>query len=199
VNLLNTQRVSDKEAPADWPPAADSDAHSPVSSPESSPESSPVSSIDRRRFWRVRQSNGGQHAGAGESLESLQAELVVLREENARLKASQHQQQDLARLLGRARDLPAPEAHRDGVADEAAQMLVEGLVIREAMVEICQEIERSMVVFEAKLDALGARPPIDPRSRHELANGHDGADSELRLAPATAEIESTNGDGPGNA
>jgi hypothetical protein len=194
VNLLNTQRISDKEAPADWPPAADSDAHS--------PESSPVSSIERRRFWRVRQSNGGgRHAGAGESLESLQAELVLLREENARLKASQHQRQDLGRLLGRARDLPAPEAHRDGVADEAAQMLVEGLVIREAMVEICQEIERSMVVFEAKLDALSTRPPIDPRSRQKLADGVSGADSELRLAPATAEIEieiePMNGDGPG--
>ena len=185
MNLLNTQRISDKEAPAEGPPAADSDAHS------------PVSSIDRRRFWRVRQSNGGQHAGAGESLESMQAELVVLREENARLKASQHQRQDLGRLLGRARALPAPEAHRDGVADEAAQMLVEGLVIREAMVEICQEMERSMVVFEAKLDALSARPPIDPRSRQEPANGLNGADSELRLA-ATAEIEPTNGDGPGN-
>lgn len=187
MNLLNTQRISDKEAPAEWSPAADSDT------------GSPVSSIERRRFWHPRQSNGGRHPGAAESLESLQAELVLLREENARLKASQHQQQDLGRLLRRARALPAPEAHRDGVADEAAQMLVEGLVIREAMVEICQEIERSMVVFEAKLDALSSRPPIDPRSRQKLANGLSDADSEFRLAPATAEIEPTNGDGPGNA
>jgi hypothetical protein len=183
---VNTQRIGDKEAPAAWPPAADLDAPS------------PASSIDRRRFWRARPSNGGQHAGAGES---LQAELVLLREENARLKASQHQRPDLGRLLGRARALPAPEAHRDGVGDEAAQMVVEGLVIREALAEICQEIERSMVVFEAKLDALAAAGAH--RSSFEAgqqrANGLNGADSELRLGPATAEVESANGDGPGNA
>ena len=35
-------------------------------------------------------------------------------------------------------------------------MLVEGLVIRESLIEICHEIERAMVVFEARLDALAS-------------------------------------------
>ena len=35
-------------------------------------------------------------------------------------------------------------------------MLVEGLVIRESLIEICHEIERSMVVFEARLEALSS-------------------------------------------
>jgi hypothetical protein len=186
MNPPNTQRV-DKEAAAEWSLATELD-----------PRPS-VSAIDRRRFWRGRPSNGEQHPGADESFESLEAELVLLREENARLKASQRQ--DLARLLGRARTLPAPEARRDGVADEATQMLVEGLVIREALVEICQEIERSMVVFEAKLDAL--REVTAPESSLELdqenADGLNDAASELGPAPATAELELTNGDGRGDA
>lgn len=188
MNPGNTQRVA-KEAAAEWSLAAELD-----------PRPS-VSAIDRRRFWRGRPSNGEQHPGAGESFESLEAELVLLREENARLKASQNQRQDLGRLLGRARTLPAPEARRDGVADEATQMLVEGLVIREALVEICQEIERSMVVFEAKLDAL--REVTAPESSLELdqenADGLNDAASELGPAPATAELELTNGDGRGDA
>ena len=126
---------------------------------------------------------------------------MLLREENSRLKASQHQRPELGRLLGRAHTLPAPEARRDGAADEAAQMLVEGLVIREALLEICKEIERSMVVFEAKLDALRAATAHRSsfEASQEQSNGLNGADSELRLAPATAEIEPTNGNGPGNA
>ena len=40
------------------------------------------------------------------------------------------------------------------VADETTRVLIEGLVVRESLLEICQEIERAMVSFEAKLKAL---------------------------------------------
>ena len=43
----------------------------------------------------------------------------------------------------------------------------DGLVIRESLLEICREIERAMVAFEAKLDALGARRPVDRPQRRE--------------------------------
>jgi hypothetical protein len=42
------------------------------------------------------------------------------------------------------------------MSDDTEQLLVEGLLIRESLLEICQEIERSMVAFEAKLNALAA-------------------------------------------
>jgi hypothetical protein len=188
VNFANTQRVTDKEAPVAWPPAADDSAYA-------------AASIERRRFWRARQSSVGRAAGGPDPLESLEAELVLLREENARLKASQSQRPELERLLGRARSLPAPEQRRDGVADEAAQMVVEALVIRESLVEICQQIERSMVVFEAKLDALQAATADRPSFEvsQEVTNGLNGADTELRLAPAGAEIAAANGAGSSDA
>ena len=102
-------------------------------------------------------------ATGGEAL-ALQAELVLLREENARLKAAPHQAPDIAQLLGRARSAPASlDPHN--VADETTRVLVEGLVIRESLLEICQEIERAMVSFEARLKALEATRSLNGRAR----------------------------------
>ena len=116
-------------------------------------------SMPRRRFRRGRSVLADDDAG--EAIATLRAELLLLREENSRLKAAQHQPADVGRLLDRARSLSSPDADADRRTrdDETAQLLVDGLVIRESLLEICQEIERSMVAFEAKLNAL--------------ANGHD--------------------------
>jgi hypothetical protein len=74
---------------------------------------------------------------------------------NARLKAAGHQEPDLGALLDRARSLPAGGAGADDRADEAAQLLVEGMVMRESLLGLCQEIGRSMAALEARLAALG--------------------------------------------
>jgi hypothetical protein len=107
----------------------------------------------RRRFRR-RTDRDELMAGDAESFAGLRAELLLLREENARLKAAQHQRADVSRLIGRARSLAAAEPDRDSVSDDVEQLLVEGLLIRESLLEICQEVERSMVAFEGKLNAL---------------------------------------------
>jgi hypothetical protein len=106
-----------------------------------------------RRFGRRRADFEALEA-AGESLSAVRAELTLLREENARLKAARHRSPDIAALLGRARTLPSALADPASVGDESTRVLVEGLVIRESLLEICQEIERAMVSFEAKLKAL---------------------------------------------
>jgi hypothetical protein len=111
----------------------------------------------RRRFRRVAGTlEDAGRPGAGDPLDSVHAELVLLREENARLKAAQHRRADVGRLLDRARSLPAATADSGGAGDDTAQLLFDGLVIRESLLEICREIERAMVAFEAKLDALAA-------------------------------------------
>jgi hypothetical protein len=129
----------------------------------------------RRRFRR-RLDRIDAVAGDPEALAAVHAELVLLREENARLKAAQHQRVDISRLLGRARSLSSSDRDRDNEGDDTEQLLVEGLVIRESLLEICQEIERAMVAFEAKLSALASvgavrqepRPVLDD----EKVNGH---------------------------
>jgi hypothetical protein len=125
-------------------------------------------STRRRRFERPASSAPDPRA-------ALEAEVVLLREENARLKAARHQQHNVGELLERARSLRAEEVERGNLADETAQMLVEGLVIRESLIEICHEIERAMVVFEARLDALASAAdqlvplPGKPQGRDDVA------------------------------
>jgi hypothetical protein len=123
----------------------------------------------RRRFRRVGPLTADERSAIGEPIASVHAELVLLREENARLKAAQHRRADVSRLLDRARSLPTAAADRDGASDDTAQLLFDGLVIRESLLEICREIERAMVAFEAKLDAL-ASAAVD-RPSPALAEG----------------------------
>ncbi len=95
-----------------------------------------------------------------DSLAELHAELVLLREENARLKAAEHAGPDIEGVLGRARRLS--EAKIDSDEDEATSVLVEGLAIRESLLEICGQIERVMVRFETRLRALGGDAAPQP-------------------------------------
>jgi len=127
----------------------------------------------RRRFRRTAGTFDDDQTGAGEPLASVHAELVLLREENARLKAAQHRRADISRLLDRARSLPAATADQGGASDDTAQLLFDGLVIRESLLEICREIERAMVAFEAKLDAL-ATAAIDRPSAAATEHGGNG-------------------------
>jgi hypothetical protein len=129
----------------------------------------------RKRFRRGGPLAVDERAGVAESLASVHAELVLLREENARLKAAQHRRADVSRLLERARSLPSAATDRDGTSDDTAQLLFDGLVIRESLLEICREIERAMVAFEAKLDALATMAidgPASPPAEHGNGNGN---------------------------
>jgi hypothetical protein len=128
----------------------------------------------RRRFERPSQAS----TGAADSRAALEAEVVLLREENARLKAARHQRN----LLERRRSPRSEGLERGNLADETAQMLVEGLVIRESLIEICHGIERSMAIFEARLDALASAADqlVPLRAQPEEppeAGGSDDADT----------------------
>jgi hypothetical protein len=133
----------------------------------------------RRRCRRAGPLAVDDRSGMGESLASVHAELVLLREENARLKAAQHRRADVSRLLERARSLPSAANDRDGTSDDTAQLLFDGLVIRESLLEICREIERAMVAFEAKLDALATmaidRPASGPAEHGDINGNGNGA------------------------
>ena len=167
----------------------------------------------RRRRFRRAAPTSVEGLGAAETLASLRAELVLLREENASLKAAQHQVPDLGRVLKRARSVPGEHRDRDDVADEATQLLVEGLVLRESLLEVCQEIERSMIAVEAKLNALTPTPDASGRlavgaingdhGRHANGSmngngaGHEPSHPDIRLAPRPIDPDETDGHGPG--
>ena len=127
--------------------------------------------VPRRRRLGRRRTDPLESDLSKESLIALHAELVLLREENARLKAAPHRGPDIGGLLARARALPAEQHDHDSIDDEATRVLVEGLVMRESLLEICQEIQRAMVAFEAKLDALDSSAP-GPSIAVPRTNGH---------------------------
>jgi hypothetical protein len=136
--------------------------------------SAPETPRHRRRFRRDAGAlEDDARTADGEPLASIHAELVLLREENARLKAAQHRRSDISRLLDRARSLPAATADSGGASDDTAQLLFDGLVIRESLLEICREIERAMVAFEAKLDAL-ATAAVDRPGAAATEHGGNG-------------------------
>jgi hypothetical protein len=133
----------------------------------------------RRRFGR-REAPRSDGAGAGgESLQAVLAEVVLLREENARLKAAQHQPASLGRIVGQARSLPAAHHAAEELADDAAHMLIEGMVLRESLLEVCHELERAMVSVKTRLEALSTEPkpgaePTATRRPATAAGGSNG-------------------------
>ncbi len=110
----------------------------------------------RRRRRRATQPAAALNgAGGGETLAALQAEVVLLREENARLKSAAHRDPDLGLLLERARSMPGIGGQAEDAGDEAAHLLTEGMVLREALLAMCRELTESMAVMESKLERLG--------------------------------------------
>jgi hypothetical protein len=94
--------------------------------------------------------NGASADGAEETL----AELALLREENARLKAAPYQRPSFNGVVDETRALTAAAA-ADG-DDEAADMLVRMIVLRDSLLEVCEELERSLALVREKLAQVGA-------------------------------------------
>lgn len=101
--------------------------------------------------------------GAAQSLEEALAELVLLREENARLTAAAHEPPNLGRVVARLRSLAGGRNGHDEHGDDVAQMLVNGVVLRESLLEVCRELERSIAAIRASLEMF------------EVEDGHGGA------------------------
>ena len=100
-----------------------------------------------RRFKR----NGA--ASQDDSTSDLQAELVLLREENQRLRTAGDASPDLSTMIDRIRR--APTGPGEDPLDEAAAMLAQDLVIRESLVEICRMLRRTSSELEAQLLRVG--------------------------------------------
>jgi hypothetical protein len=133
----------------------------------------------RRRFRRSSNARAGQDREITRLLGALNAEITLLREENARLKAAQHESPGLAKLLDSARALPTTLEGYENAGDEAAEMLVEGLVIREALLEVCEQIQQSMAAVKARLSPLAAAPDENG------ARGQAGNAAQMKLVPLT--------------
>jgi hypothetical protein len=125
--------------------------------PESARTGEPAAG--RLRFRRRRTGPGGP--AAGDPAAEMHAELVLLREENARLKAARHQLPSFGNVVGQMRSLPAVDDGAEDAADEAAEMLAEVSVMRESLLEVCAELTLAMASVRARLLGLRAEEPDD--------------------------------------
>jgi|HigsolmetaAR201D_1030396.scaffolds.fasta_scaffold05035_2 hypothetical protein len=142
-----------------------------------SPEDLAGRVLGRRRFIRRREDRTG---GVQQAMAQMHAELLLLREENARLKAERHRPADLMAVLGRARALADREPESAPDSDEAEQLLVECLMVRESLLEICREIEQSMAAFRARLADLG-RAALDAQA---TASVEEAASDQRDVRPS---------------
>jgi hypothetical protein len=134
----------------------------------------PAVAVPRTRRRRFRRRRSDQHGAAHtDPIEDALAELVLLREENARLKAARHQVPSFGHVVGQMRALPDLERAEDA-ADEAAEMLAEVVVLRDSLLEVCEELERAMASVRARLyrlgndETAGRVDPIRPAGEEDL-------------------------------
>lgn len=101
-----------------------------------------------KRRLRLREDTAS--AADSAALMALHAEVVLLREENARLKAAEHERPGLSSLLRQVGALPGMALTED-VTDDAAHLLTDILVLRESLLEACGDIRRSLEAVEDRL------------------------------------------------
>lgn len=119
----------------------------------------------RRNLGRFRgDANGQDHAESLHNEAELKLQVMLLREENARLKAASRHPSDVATLIDQLRLLGA--THGDGeMLDEAWTLLSECLVIREGLEQACIEIQAAISAVRIRLGALAIG--IDDVAAHD--------------------------------
>lgn len=109
----------------------------------------------------------GANDDSGEESD-LKLELMLLREENARLKAQRHRPSDVDTLIDQMREFGAEQGESE-LADEAWTVLSECLVIREGLEQTCVEIQAAIGAVHERLRQLavgldGAAPRVNAAS-----------------------------------
>jgi hypothetical protein len=123
--------------------------------------------------------SGKSPSGDGLAMGELEAELALLREENARLKVERHRPTDAGHVIERMRSI-RPESRSGQPEESAAQpahVIVECLAVRDGLMEACREVQRAMEGIRGRLGALAG----DMQGR-----AGDGA-MPTRLAASTVE------------
>jgi hypothetical protein len=113
---------------------------------------------DRERLVRLRRAidrlrrdgDTGRGDTVPEELAETRLELLLLREENTRLKADRHRPPDLGTLIDYLRLLSGPRAAPETV-DDAWSMLAECVAVREALAQACTEADAAVDALERRL------------------------------------------------
>ena len=120
-----------------------------------------------RPFRSLRKLTRRTDGRSGDIVDALEADALLLREENARLRVKLEAPPNVGHVIERLRALPTPpstpeedspsdqeHAEHAEQADEAMHVLTEAIVMRNALLEVCGEIGQVMAGLEARLAAL---------------------------------------------
>jgi hypothetical protein len=131
-------------------------------------EKRPSRSVRRIRSLTKRHENGAD----GELLEGLHAEILLLREENAQLRVKLERAPEIGDVVEQMRALTARAPTQKDAGDHAWHLLTEGLIMRDALVDLCQRTGEAMAALAGSLQELD---PLEMAGSLEAANGaaHD--------------------------
>lgn len=128
------------------------------------PESSTVARLDtapskgfKRKLERARGLIEEQEfASSSDQEDDLRLQVMLLQEENARLKAARHKPADPGSLIEDVRALADSSSVND-LLDETWSVLGECLALREGLDRACIEIQAAMTSVRERLSALGVK------------------------------------------
>jgi hypothetical protein len=111
----------------------------------------------RRGFERMR-SNGDVHTieDSPDDRESLRLEVMLLREEVARLRTERHRPADIGTLIDQLRELAAENGEAE-MEDEVWSLLAKVTVIREGLEQACIELESATAALRRRLRGLSVQ------------------------------------------
>jgi hypothetical protein len=114
--------------------------------------------MDRARRVRLRGllrvSGGADDPAATEQLGELEREVALLREENARLKlARERAAHRLVNERVRAA-FPPPRSGEEAEGEDPWEVLTEGMLLRDALVDACRELEQGARELRIRLETL---------------------------------------------
>ena len=109
-------------------------------------------------FQRLRSIGGRSGVDAG-YLERVETELVLLREENARLRFERAQRPDAGSMIERLKSLSAAQPPNQNHRDEAWHLISEALVMRDVLIDVCKEIGQTTITLQTRLSDLALDLP----------------------------------------
>lgn len=137
--------------------------------------------VEREPFGRFRRGIGRFRGDAdthanGNSVDDdrdLKLEVMLLREENARLKVGRHRASDIGTMIDQFRLLAADKGEPE-MLDEAWTVLTECAVIREGLEQACNEIETAISAVHRRLRRLAVKFDGAALDGHPTGGGLDG-------------------------
>jgi hypothetical protein len=148
----------------------------PQASPQGSREKRPFDSIFRIGSLRKRLENASDQS----LVETLHAEILLLREENAQLRTKLERAPQLGDVVEQMRALSMRTETTEDAGDHAWHLLTEAAVVRDSLIDLCRRTSEAMGTLEGRLQELNPEQALG-----SARQGNGGV--ELRSANVAVE------------